>query len=506
MLRSRRPAREVILNVDVCAIGAGSGGLAAVRTATALGLKTVLIERGRMGGDCLNWGCVPSKALLAAAHTAARVRHAHAFGLPATLGKIGDGGVYRHIRSTIAKIEPNDSQARYEKLGVRIIRAEARFVGPNELRAGRYRVRARWFVVATGARAAIPPISGLAEVPYLTNETVFFLKKLPRRLIVLGGGPLGVEMAQAHRRLGVEVALLEKDRILRDEDPELVAYLRRQLKSDGIAVHERIRVTEIRKKSDEIEVLLAASGRRRVIKGTHLLVAAGRNSEIEALNLAAAGVEFTKEGIVVDAYLRTTNPRIFAIGDVIGGDRFSHLASHHGQIAIANAVLKARRKAETRVVPRVVFTEPELAQVGPREAAARSAHRGVRTLRWTYDHNDRAVAERTDRGMIKVVVDRKGNILGVGIVGPHAGEVVQKWSLAIARGIGIGAMSRVIAPYPTIGYSDRKLAESSLPVPLPGIEEIISSRLRRRKRPARAGRVRGRKRVPRAMSTLRETA
>lgn len=446
-----------LLDVDVCAIGAGSGGLAITRFATSRGLSSVLIERGLMGGDCLNGGCVPSKALLAAAHAAAQISRARDFGIRVQRRGRDDAAIYRHIRDTVAQIAPNDSQERYESYGATVLREEARFVSPDELRAGPYRVRARWFFIATGGRATIPEISGLDRVPYLTNETIFTLPRLPRELLIVGGGPLGIEMAQAHVRLGARVTVLEKETILPAEDPELVAQLRSHLVADGVEIVESASIKRLKRVRGGIEAVLAANGGRHSVRGSHLLVAAGRKPEIAGLNLAAAGVRATAKGIDVDKHLRTSNPRIYAVGDVIGNGQFSHLANHHATVAFANAVYSAGAEVAVGAVPRVLFTEPELAQVGQTEAEAGN---GVRVLRGRYDQNDRAVAERTPWGMIKVVVNKEGRIKGAGIVGPHAGEVIQKWGLAISAGLDIGKVAAAVAPYPTIGYSDRKLAES----------------------------------------------
>ena len=453
-------ARKNVLDVDVCAIGAGSGGLAITLFATQQNLSCVLVERAEMGGDCLNGGCVPSKALLAAGHRAAAARRAREFGVETSIRRISARGVYRHVRETVAAIAVNDSQERFERLGATVIREEARFVARDELVAGPHRVRARRFFVATGARPVIPPIPGLLEVPYLTNETIFSLKSIPRHLVIIGAGPLGVEMAQAHRRLGAKVTLLERLSVLHGEDPELVEHLRARLLAEGVEIIEESRVEQVSLARGAIEVLVATGAASRIVRGSHLLVAAGRKAEVGALSLGSAGVESGESGIVVDRHLRTTNPAIFAIGDAIGDTQLSHLAVHHATVAFANAMYDANLEVARDRVPRVLYTEPELAQVGLTESEARRTHRDIRVLRWSYDHNDRAAAERTPWGMVKVVLQGDGRILGAGIIGPHAGEVVQKWTLALSAGLDIQAIAAVIAPYPTIGYSDRKLAES----------------------------------------------
>jgi pyruvate/2-oxoglutarate dehydrogenase complex dihydrolipoamide dehydrogenase (E3) component len=458
--RSARAGRSTTLEVDVCAIGAGSGGLAIARFATSERLSCVLIERAAMGGDCLNGGCVPSKALLAAAHAAAAARRTREFGVPVSIGRISSRGVYRHVRDTIEAIAPDDSQERYENYGATVIREPATFLSAGELAAGPFRVRARWFFIAAGAKAVIPSITGIDDVPYLTNETVFGLKRLPRHLVIVGAGPLGVEMAQAHRRLGARVTLLEQFAMLQGEDRELVEQLRQRLEADGVDLREGIEVRRLSAAGSRIKVVIASGGKSHVIHGSDLLLAAGRKPELASLSLESAGVEYTDRGITVDKHLRTSNPGIYAVGDVVGGTQLAHLAVHHAAVAFTNAIYDAKTEVDSGAIPRVLYTEPELAQVGLTEAETRQVYGNIRVLRMTYDHNDRAVAERTRWGMAKVVVDEDGRILGAGIVGPHAGEVIQKWTLAISAGLNVQAIASMIAPYPTIGYSDRKLAES----------------------------------------------
>jgi pyruvate/2-oxoglutarate dehydrogenase complex dihydrolipoamide dehydrogenase (E3) component len=304
-------------------------------------------------------------------------------------------------------------------------------------------------------------------VPYLTNETIFSLPALPQHLVIVGAGAIGVEMAQAHRRLGCKVTVLEQATMLPQEDPELVAHLRRDVVAEGVLLHEGAAIASIAAAREGVAVKLAGGGARRVVRGSHLLVATGRKPEISGLALERAGVAYTARGITVDRHLCTTNPGIYAIGDVIGSAQLSHLAVHHGVVAFANAVHGAAAEVANHAVPRVVYTDPELAQVGLTEAQARERHGDVRVLRRAYERNDRAVAERATSGGVKVIADARGRILGAGIVGAHAGEVIQKWALAIRCGLDMQAMASIIAPYPTFGYSDRRVAESFAgPVPM----------------------------------------
>ncbi len=450
------------IDTDICILGAGSAGLSVAAGAALLGARTVLIEPGQMGGDCLNTGCVPSKALLASAKAAVAHRHAGALGLRAQAPEVDFKAVHDHVHGVIAGIAPQDSVARFEGMGVTVVREPGRFTGPRELVAGDARVAARRFVIATGSAPLVPPIPGLDGVPYLTNETVFGLRELPRHLIVIGGGPIGCELGQAFRRLGAEVTVIEQAEILPKDDPELVDILRTRLRADGLDIREGARVTRVESVEDRVAVTVESSGPAKTIEerieGSALLLAAGRRPVVEDLGLEAAGVACGRGGIEVDARLRTTNPRIFAAGDVVGGYQFTHMASHHAVVVIKNALFRLPAKVETRAVPWVTYTDPELAQVGLTEAEARREHGAIRVLRWPFAENDRARAERGVEGLVKVIASPRGKILGASILGAQAGELIQSWTLAIAQGIKISAMAGTIAPYPTRGEAGKRAA------------------------------------------------
>ena len=450
------------IDTDICVLGAGSAGLSVAAGAALLGARTVLIEPGQMGGDCLNTGCVPSKALLASAKAAVAHRHAGALGLRAQAPEVDFKAVHDHVHGVIAGIAPQDSVARFEGMGVTVIREPGRFTGPRELVAGDARIAARRFVIATGSAPLVPPIPGLDGVPYLTNETVFGLSELPRHLIVIGGGPIGCELGQAFCRLGARVTVLEQAGILPQDDPELVDNLRDRLRADGLAIHEGARVTGVEATGVGAEagiaVTVESGGATERIAGSALLLAAGRRPVVEGLGLEAAGVACGQGGIEVDARLRTTNPRVFAAGDVVGGYQFTHMASHHAVVVIKNALFRLPAKVETRAVPWVTYTDPELAQVGLTEAAARREHGAIRVLRWPFSENDRARAERGVEGLVKVIASPRGKILGASILGAQAGELIQPWTLAIAQGIKISAMAGTIAPYPTRGEAGKRAA------------------------------------------------
>lgn len=441
-----------ILETDICVIGGGSGGLSVAAGASQMGAPTVLIEGGEMGGDCLNYGCVPSKALLAASHHAHAWTTAAPFGIRATAPEVDFPAVIDHVHGVIDGIAPVDSQERFEGLGVTVIREWARFIDERTVQAGETRIRARRFVIATGSSPVAPPIPGLDSVPYLTNETIFDNREQPEHLLVIGGGPIGLEMAQAHRRLGSRVTVLEAFRAFGKDDPELTAIALRRIRADGVDIREGVKIAAV----EAGPVIVLEDGER--IEGSHLLVAAGRKANVERLDLDAAGIEHTGKGIRVDACLRTTNRRVYAIGDVAGGLQFTHVAGYHAGIAIRNILFRLPARAKTDIVPWVTYTDPELAWVGAQEDEAREANGEINILRWPFAENDRASAERLGSGFVKVITTRKGRILGAGIVGAHAGELIGLWALAISKGMKIGDIAGTVLPYPTLGEVSKRAA------------------------------------------------
>ncbi|HXV26090.1 MAG TPA: FAD-dependent oxidoreductase [Alphaproteobacteria bacterium] len=448
------------IDADLCIIGAGSAGLSVAAGAVQMGARTVLIERGLMGGDCLNFGCVPSKSLLAAAKAATAWRAAAPFGIEANPPRIDWIGVRAHVAAVIASIAPHDSVERFEGLGVRVIHSEARFTGPDELVAGGASVHARRFVIATGSEPLVPPIPGLEGVPFLTNETIFALDTLPLHLLVLGGGPVGCELAQAFRRLGSEVTLVEMVRLLPKDDEEAASLVRASLLADGVSLIEGGRAIRAEMAEDEIMLAVARDGSEERVFGSHLLVAVGRKPVLEGLGLEAAGVAADKTGIRVDGRLRTSNRRIYAAGDVTGGPQFTHMASHHASIVIRNALFRMPATVERRAVPWVTYTDPELAQVGLTEASARSQAKRFTCLRSGYDESDRARAERAGQGFVKVLASPRGTVLGATIVGRGAGELILPWVLAMQNGLGLKSMAQMLAPYPTFGEIGKRAAGS----------------------------------------------
>jgi len=449
--------RHGVVVADICVIGAGSAGLSLAAGAVQMGASVVLIEKHRMGGDCLNTGCVPSKALLAAAHAAQSAREAGRFGVVLPEPAIDFARVHAHVHGVIGAIAPHDSVERFEGLGVTVIQGAARFTGPAEVEAAGQRISARRFVIATGSTAAVPPVPGLSETPFLTNESVFDLTELPAHLLVLGGGPIGIEMAQAFRGLGSDVTVIERAMILPRDEPEAVAVLRAVLQRQGITITEGAQVAMIRPvpQGRGVEVELADGN---IIAGTHLLVAAGRKPSMDGLELSAAGVETTPRGITVDARLRTSNRRIFAAGDVAGGPQFTHVAGYHAGILVRNILFGLPAKVGYTALPWVTYSDPELAHVGLTEAEARLASHPVQVLTQPLSGNDRAQAERNTEGMAKIILGRGGRILGATILAPRAGEMIGLWGLAIQQKMKIGAVASMMAPYPTMAEISKRAA------------------------------------------------
>ena len=455
MPSGRRPKlRQGVLHADICVIGAGSAGLSVAAGAVQMGASVVLVEKHRMGGDCLNTGCVPSKALLAASHAAQSARLAARFGVEFAPPRVNFAAVHAHVHGVIAAIAPHDSVERFEGLGVTVIQAAAHFTSPSEIEAGGQRIRARRFVIATGSSAAVPPVPGLSETPFLTNETVFNLTECPGHLLVLGGGPIGIEMAQAFRGLGAEVTVIERASILPRDEPEAVAKLRVVLADEGITLLEGAQVAAIR---PGIEVELADG---TIISGTHLLVAAGRKPNMDGLDLSAAGVETTPRGISVDARLRSSNKRVFAAGDVAGGPQFTHVAGYHAGVLIRNILFGLPAKVDYVALPWVTYSDPELAHVGMTEAEARLASHPVQVLSQPLSGNDRAQTERNTEGMAKIILGGSGRILGATILAPRAGEMIGLWGLAIQQKMKIGAVASMMAPYPTMSEISKRAAGS----------------------------------------------
>ncbi len=439
---------------DLCIIGAGSAGLSLAAGAAQLGRKVVLIEKGEMGGDCLNYGCVPSKALIAAAEHAEAIRKGKQFGVSASEPVVDFAAVIDHVHKVIAAIAPHDSVERFEGFGVRVIRARAEFTGPRSVRAGDTEIAAKHFVIATGSSPVAPPIPGLAGTAYFTNETIFENRTQPAHLIVIGGGPIGTELAQAHRRLGSAVTIIDGQTILNREDPDAVAIVRQRLISEGVVIRENVKIERVDPALSGIAVTLSTGEK---IEGSHLLVAVGRRANLDSLGLEKAGVERNERGaLVLDRRLRTTNTRIYAAGDAAGGPQFTHLAGDHASTLVRNILFKTPAARRDHLSPRATYCDPQIAGVGLSEAEAKAAHPDSKTVRWALTENDRAQAERDTGGFIKVFVRKNGRILGASIVGAGAGDEIALWSFALANRLKIAALTSYIAPYPTRGEISKR--------------------------------------------------
>jgi pyruvate/2-oxoglutarate dehydrogenase complex dihydrolipoamide dehydrogenase (E3) component len=441
-----------VITTDICIIGAGSGGLSVAAGAAQMGARVVLIEGGAMGGDCLNYGCVPSKALLSLGKTAQTIRKG-APGISGAEPQIDYAAVKARVAEIIAEIAPVDSQERFEGLGVQVIRAFARFTSPSEVEAGGQTIRARRFVIATGSHPLVPDVPGLDEVPYFTNETIFVQNTRPEHLLILGAGPIAVEMAQAHLRLGSKVTLIARGQVMGKDDPEAVAVVVQALQAEGLTLWQGHEAARFRKIEAGIEVVLTDG---TTLTGSHLLLATGRKAALERLDLAAAGVDTTERGVKVGPDLRSSNRRVYAVGDVAGGLQFTHVAGAHAGVVIRQMLLGLPAKAAT-LVPWVTYTDPELAQIGLTEAEARKAHPDLQLLRQDFAHNDRAVTEGKTSGFLKLMLV-KGRPVGVTIVGSGVGELIGYWALALSAGIKLSKITGMIAPYPTYGEISKRAA------------------------------------------------
>ena len=435
---------------DLCVIGAGSGGLSVAAAAVAFGAKVVLIEKDKMGGDCLNVGCVPSKAFIAASKKAYAYHDAEKFGIFYQKPKVDFNKVQVHVADVIGSIAPHDSVERFEGLGVKVIKGTASFVDKKTVMVNADIIKAKHFVIATGSRPAIPPITGLDKVDYFTNENIFELKTQPKHLIVIGGGPIGMELAQAYNRLGSKVSVIEKFSALAKDDAELTRIALDNIKSEGVEIFENTEIEKIEKKDNQI-VVFTDEGKQ--ITGSHLLIATGRAKNVESLNLEEAGVEFDRAGIKTNAWLITSNKKIFAIGDVIHGLQFTHVAGYQASLVVKKAVFGLGAKVNNDIIPWVTYCDPEIANVGLSEEQAKARFGdGYRIARWKFAENDRAKAMRDKNGLVKLIIGKKGKILGCAIVGSNAGELISLFSFAIANNLKVSSLVKFIAPYPT--YSE----------------------------------------------------
>lgn len=443
-----------IITADLCVIGAGIGGLTAAAEARALGASVVLIERDKLGGDYLNTGTVPSKALAAAAAHAHAMRTGGPFGIAGDEPRVNTRKVHDGIEQIIAAIAPNDAVARVEALGVQVVKATAKFLDPRTVEAGETHVRARRFIVATGARSSVPPINGLDAVPFFTTETIFDNTRKLTHLAVIGGGPLGLELAQSYGRLGTAVTLIESGTLLAGYDPELAAIALGRMREEGVDLRPGAHVESIQARSQGIGVIIRSGEQDQMLDVSHILVANRRVPNLDALDLAKAGIRHdpaNSDHLQLTAALRTSNNCVYAIGDAAGGTQRAHLAAYQAKLAVRSALLGLPVKADAADVPSVVFTDPEIAEVGLNEVAARQKQgENFRVLRASFADNDRARASRQTWGAAKVIVGRDGRLLGAGITGTGAGELIGLFAFAIANRMNARQLADFAAPHATL--------------------------------------------------------
>lgn len=460
------------LTPDICVIGGGPGGTAVALAAAAFGVPAVLVQHA--GPD----GYLASGALVAAAQRAAGVRSAEAFGVTGTGAVVDFARVQQHAREAVAAVAPDSSPERLAGLGVRVIQGQARFNDRRTLAVGdQYEIRARRFVIAPGSAPALPDIPGIDTAPALTPETILDLKELPQHLLIVGAGRSGLEMAQAFRRLGSAVTVLDAGEPLRRDDAEAAAIVLAQLERDGVVIRDGVKIARVAHAVGRVTVALEADGAEENLDGTHLMLAAGRRPVLDGLNLGAAQVRYDESGIAVGKNLKTSNKRIYAIGGVAAGhSAFVHAAEHHAGLVIRNALFRSPVKVDDSAVPRIVFTDPELAHVGLTEAQARTAHKSIRILRRPYHGNARAAAERVPHGHIKIVTDKKGMVLGVTIVGAQAGELIAPWCLALAQKLNVAAFAGINVPHRTLAEIGKRAAFDFLAPGLtrPWVRRIIA--------------------------------
>lgn len=461
-------------------IGAGPGGLMSAAIAAGLGARVALVERHLMGGDCLNVGCVPSKALIAAARSWAAAADSHpGFGGPRTVGAGDFGLAMERVRRLRADLSPADSVSRYRDLGIDVFLGEGRFSTADRLTVAGKTLRFRRAIIATGSHPAVPPVPGLETTGYLTNETLFTLTRLPRRLVVIGSGPVGCEMAQAFARLGSEVTLLnDLDQILPMEDADASRVVERAMARDNVRILHRCRVVRVESGGADRLIQLESDAQRREIAGDEILIAVGRTPNVEGLGLEAAGVDYGPEGVAVNDRLRTSNSRIFAIGDCCSQHRFTHVADAHARWVIGNALFfgLGGGTASRLIMPWVIYTSPEIAHVGMHEREAIERGHRVHTLTVRLAEVDRARLEGQSEGFLRVHLRRGSDrILGATLVAEHAGEMIGEIAVAMRAGIGLGTIAQTIHPYPTQSEVFRKAGDAWRKTKLtPGIQRLLA--------------------------------
>ena len=438
------------IKTDICILGGGSGGLVLAAAARSFGVKTILIENRKMGGECLNYGCIPSKSLIAAADIGHTLKAAEKYGFSFSDVLTNYEKIHQYIQSVIQRISSRDSKERFESLGVKVLTGNSKFIGPNRLIFNHeLSIKAKHFVIATGSSPAIPDVEGLKNVPFLTNETIFNLKEKVDHLVVMGGGPVGCELAQAYCFLGSKVTIIQHSYLLPKDDPSHVEELKNIFIKQGINIYEESTVQAVTKKDTAIEVTFQKDGNNHVVNASHLLIATGRQPNINGLALEKANVQCEKSGVIVNKRLRTSNKRIYAIGDVINGPKFTHIAAYQANIVLQNILFKLHKSVDNRALPWVTYTTPQLAHVGLTEKQAAKINGEKRIIVKRFQDNDRAQSENKTAGGIKLIATGQGQVLGVSILGDNVDNLIGLWSLVITQRLSLGKVAKLIIPYPT---------------------------------------------------------
>ena len=469
-----------ILTPDLCVIGAGAGGLAVVEAARGYGASVVLVERGKLGGESLNTGCIPSKAMVAAGYHAHAVRTGAPFGITADEPRVNSRKVHDQIQQVIAGLSPEDAAPHLEAIGAEVIRAEARFVDRNTLSAGETKVRARRFVIATGSHSVVPAIPGLEHVPYFTTETIFDNTRKLTHLVIIGAGSIGLELAQAYNRLGTQVTVVEPAQPLPHSDPELAEIALRRLREEGVDIRANTLVSLIQPRSQGIGVVVKSGEREEMLDSSHILVAMERVPTLDGLDLDKALIRRSKADprrLDVGPGLKTSNSRVYAIGDAVAGGQTAQLAAYQAGLVVRNALFMLPVRSRPELIPSVTYTDPEIAEVGLTEAAARAERKDDFVVtRWSFAQNDRARAARQGHGAAKLITDKGGRILGAGVAGAAAGELIALFSFAIANRLSARHLAAFVAPYPTLSEVARRLGMEALreQAPNPLIARLVA--------------------------------
>lgn len=461
---------------DLCIIGGGAAGLVTAAGAAALGAKVILIERDKLGGDCLYTGCIPSKTLIHSAQVAYAISQASRAGLSAELMPVDQQQVLARVSEVIQQIEPNDSPDRFRDLGVEVLFCQAEFIDEITVSAGERTIAARHFVIATGSRPLIPDIPGIDSVDFLTNETIFNLTETIKHLIVIGSGPIACELAQSYARLGAKVTIISQSAILPREDSDLSDSIKTQFESEHIDLHLNVEI-ELVLNTDAGLAVQFNNGEHQILEGSHLLIAAGRLANIEGLGLGKAGVEFANGRLQLDKRLRTSNKHIFACGDVAGPYLFTHMAEHQAGVVLRNALFRLPAKAQTTGIPWCTFTSPELARVGLSEQEARQQGITHEVYCFPFAEIDRAITDDDTAGMAKIITTRRGKIIGASIVGPKAGELIAEYSLAMSAGLSVSDLSKTIHLYPSLAQINRRVADIRLKTSLTPFKQKLLKKI-----------------------------